>query len=176
MGNDKLPVKARKKPMRRLEVAHATKRAVKLRLSGMGVVEIGEQLKVSHSRVSQMIGDYLAKTRENIQEKADELLQLDLSRLDSLLVGLWPTRKAPKTAQVILNVMERRARLLGLDAPSKVDLNARHMTGIGVMGSSLDLSQLNDVELEWLELILEKAGPQSDLTLVPEARIPEAQP
>jgi hypothetical protein len=54
-------------------------------------------------------------------EPAKELLQLELERLDALLLGQW--QKAihgnARAGEVALKVMERRARLLGLDAPVK---------------------------------------------------------
>ncbi|MFW6344772.1 MAG: hypothetical protein ACOC0M_00350, partial [Halomonas sp.] len=46
----------------------------------------------------------------------------ELDRLDRLLLGLWPKATAGSVAHVdrAIKVMERRAKLTGLDAPTKI--------------------------------------------------------
>lgn len=65
----------------------------------------------------------LDKLHNEIGENAVEVLELELQRLDDLLKGLWPlaARSNPDTKAVdrVLKIMERRARLLGLDAPDR---------------------------------------------------------
>jgi len=65
----------------------------------------------------------LDKIRVEISESASNVLALELQRLDALLKALWAeaARKNPDHSAVdrVLKIMERRAKLLGLDAPSK---------------------------------------------------------
>lgn len=64
-----------------------------------------------------------AALKKTLQEPADDLRVLELDRLDVLLTGLWPKAingDAPAVDRV-LKIMERRASLLGLDAPRKVE-------------------------------------------------------
>lgn len=71
----------------------------------------------------------LDKLRNEIGDSAETVLTLELQRLDDLLKGLWPlaARKDPdlKAVDRILRLMERRARLLGLDAPSKQEITGK---------------------------------------------------
>ena len=58
------------------------------------------------------------------QGKSEELRQLELERLDLLTRGLEPMASVgnPGAVNAYLRVMERRAKLLGLDAPVKTDV------------------------------------------------------
>lgn len=61
--------------------------------------------------------------RRTIQEPADELRQLEVERLDRLLTAVWRSAMGGNLGAVdrVLRVAERRARLLGLDAPTKIE-------------------------------------------------------
>ena len=55
---------------------------------------------------------------------SDELLALELSRLDGLLAKVYPMAAQGDLQAVdrVLKICERRARLLGLDAPTRTAL------------------------------------------------------
>jgi hypothetical protein len=63
----------------------------------------------------------LQHLREEINDDRRDILALELERLDDLLKGLWQeaVRKSPDHAAVdrVLKILERRAKLLGLDRP-----------------------------------------------------------
>lgn len=61
--------------------------------------------------------------RRTIQEPADALRTLELERLDVLMSGVWPRASIgdPRSIVAALNIMRRRAALLGLDAPKKIE-------------------------------------------------------
>ena len=68
----------------------------------------------------------LERLRAEIADSADSVIELEVQRLDAMLDRLWPKvengdEKAVNTA---LRVMERRAKLLGLDSPTKQDLTS----------------------------------------------------
>ena len=65
--------------------------------------------------------DKLKVLAETAQEAADEVRALELARLDALLAALWPQQGEPAVVDRVLRIMERRAKLLGLDAPTRVD-------------------------------------------------------
>jgi hypothetical protein len=97
------------------EAAEKRSRAVELRKAGATFEQIAEQVGYSdranaHHAVMQAIRDL---PREN----AEEALAVELERCDALLVGLWPKarRGDEKAVHAALRVMERRAKLLGLD-------------------------------------------------------------
>ena len=49
------------------------------------------------------------------------VLALELERLDALTLAAWPRARAgdDRAIRVVLRIMQRRAKLLGLDAPLK---------------------------------------------------------
>lgn len=59
---------------------------------------------------------------EVIREPAEELIRLDLERLDAMWGVNYLNAQGgdPVALQACLKIMERRARLLGLDAPQKM--------------------------------------------------------
>ena len=61
--------------------------------------------------------------RKLIQEPAEELRKLELERLDVMLKSLWPfiLKGSPRHVEIGLKVMDRRAALVGLDAPKQVE-------------------------------------------------------
>lgn len=98
--------------------------AVELRKSGLGFQEIADRL--GYASVSGAHKAVMSALRKTLQEPTDELRRLELERLDTMLHSLWPAIVAknaytPRTVEVALKVMDRRAALLGLDAPKQVE-------------------------------------------------------
>lgn len=56
-----------------------------------------------------------------LQEPADQLRQLEMARFDQLLAAVWPRATAGDTTAIgtALSIIERKARMVGLDAPQK---------------------------------------------------------
>jgi hypothetical protein len=54
-----------------------------------------------------------------------QLIDLESARLDALWQAMWPRALAgsARHAEVCVRICERRSRLLGLDAPARVDAN-----------------------------------------------------
>lgn len=105
---------------RALEAVNRQRQALELRLAGKQYVEIAEALGyANHSGAYRAVQTALKKT---LQEPADEVRKLELSRLDTLLSELWEKNDRPIYVDRILRIMERRSKLLGLDAPEKHDL------------------------------------------------------
>lgn len=91
-------------------------RAVKLRLAGLTLSEIAKQLGYnSPSAVSQAIK--AAVDRVGV-EPAKQLVEMELQRLDVMHQQCWVKLIAGDTSEVnnILRIMERRARITGMDA------------------------------------------------------------
>jgi len=89
---------------------------------------------VSAPRAYQL---YKAALRQVVRQPNAELVDLELARLDQLLVAMWPKAMQGSgwAVERCLSIMERRARLLGLDAPTKhevmtidaIDAEIRHL-------------------------------------------------
>ena len=63
-----------------------------------------------------------AALRETLQEPADEVRRLEVERIDRLCVPFWPHAELGDydALAALLKLMKRRADLLGLDAPKRL--------------------------------------------------------
>ncbi len=93
-------------------------RALQLRQAGLTYAQIGRHLGVCESRAWRIVQRAL---RRVVADPLGELRQLENLRLDSLLMAVWPKAMAGQLEAVdrVLSIMARRARLLGLDAPTQ---------------------------------------------------------
>jgi hypothetical protein len=91
--------------------------ALSLRLAGKTFAEIAAEL--GYSDKSGARNAVMAALRENVAEPNAEMRALELSRLDALQAALWTKATNGDLGSVdrVLKLMERRAKILGLDAP-----------------------------------------------------------
>jgi hypothetical protein len=104
----------------RIRAAERQRRTLELRLAGYSFAAIADQVGYKHpSGASEALKQALKVT---LQEPASEIRALEAERLDRLLLAWWPRAEAgqPEAFDKVLRLMERRARLLGLDQPFKV--------------------------------------------------------
>ncbi|MEU2203632.1 helix-turn-helix domain-containing protein [Microbacterium oleivorans] len=127
------------RPRRASKIERATRRqeAIALRRAGVGVDAIATRLKVHPSTVYAWMKDAIAAIP---REEADELRMLELDRLDAIFRGHFHAAVSGdvRSAETCLKVMERRARLLNLDAA--------RAQGLEQVGGLLDRLVLGDVE------------------------------
>ena len=95
--------------------------ALDLRLSGASYRQIGAELGVSHV---QAFRDVQRVLHQIVAEPASELRGQELARLDRLTLTHWPAaiKGDHRATAVVLQIMDRRIRLLGLDAPQRIDI------------------------------------------------------
>lgn len=100
--------------------AERVAKALNLRRQGYSFGEIAKELgwrtrQAAFEAVSRALAD-------TVSEPAEDVRKLELMRLDRLEQLLWPRAEAgdPKAVTGLLKVQERRAKLLGLDAPTKL--------------------------------------------------------
>ena len=109
-------------------------KAFELRKAGISFRQIGEQLGVSEATAHKDVHAVLKRLAKQAEGKALEYRQLEAERIDALMAPLWTKARGrrivdPQTGQVVedippdyqavgqvLNLMNRRARLMGLDA------------------------------------------------------------
>jgi len=105
------------------------------------------------------IGRELERLRTEINESAQDLRQIEDERLNDILVSLWPQAMRGHLGAIdrVLRIMDRRAKLWGLDAPNKIA--PTDPTGEREY-QPLDLENLTDAELERLGNIFAKIAPQ----------------
>lgn len=103
-----------------IRLAQEQAEALRLRATGQTYRQIAEYQGVHESTAKRRVDSALAAT---VQEPADELRTLEAHRLD-LLFQIAANQAANGKLVAIdrcLTIMERRARLLGLDAPMRVE-------------------------------------------------------
>jgi transposase-like protein len=92
-----------------------------MRLAGLSYEQIGKTLDVSASTVFRWVEKILEERRE---EPRKAIITMELARLDAYHAELslrWQQTKDTKVMALMLSVQDRRAKLLGLDAPTRVD-------------------------------------------------------
>ena len=97
--------------------------ALDLRKAGLSYRQIGEELNVSYQTAWQDVRAAMKALAQVENGRADEVRRIELQRLDELWRGLWAdaTGGDPAAIRAALGLMERRAKLLGLDAPAKTE-------------------------------------------------------
>lgn len=112
-------------------LAERDSRIFKMRQAGVGVSEIAKRFGISSKVVSLAVNRQLEKLNKEDSLVYLDVLRMELERLDSLQAALWPLtqfRKVTlddgseiqvepdlKAVQQVLNVLDRRAKLLGMD-------------------------------------------------------------
>lgn len=119
--------------------------ALELRLAGASYRDIAQALNVSPATAMQDCKEALADIP---MQQADEMRTVELSRLDRLQRAVWP--KAVKgdlqAVDRAIKIIDRRAKLFGLDAPQQVQITA----------NDVDLDAAVDKMLRVAEMALEK--------------------
>ena len=101
--------------------------ALELRKAGATYHQIAEKLGISVSGAGLCVSRAMEALRLEVKEAAEQVLELELDRLDSMLLGLWDKARRGDTAAIdrVLKIQDRRAKYLGLDqaqvAPATMD-------------------------------------------------------
>lgn len=134
------------------ERAERKKNAVELRLAGASYRDIGNALGCSTVTAMNDCKEALA---EIPMQQADEMRTVELSRLDRLQRAVWG--KAIKgdlqAVDRAIKIIDRRAKLLGLDAPQQVQITA----------NDVDLDATVDKMLRVAEMALQQTAVEDDV-------------
>jgi len=119
------------KPMNRELLAERDARIFALKKAGVSSREIARRFDMTTSAISKAIQRQLEKLNQESRLNYVEVLRMELERLDALQASIWPmtqNRKQSnpdgsevaiepdlKAVQQVLSVMDRRAKLLGMD-------------------------------------------------------------
>lgn len=123
VGEEKAPQRRTQRQARRKEEA-TTRRleATSLRLAGLTYDQIGERLEISREAARQLVEQNLERAN---QREVDMLRAIENQRLDKAMSAIWTEvlRGDLKAIQTFLSISARRAKLNGLDAATKLDIN-----------------------------------------------------
>jgi len=97
-------------------------KCISLRRLGMSYADVAKEVGLSRGGAYKAVQTALDEIRASYRETAAEVLELELDRLDEMTRAL--SSKVgygdPQAVTAALRVMDRRAKLLGLDAPTKI--------------------------------------------------------
>ncbi len=162
-------------PLGRDRAAREARRAqaLRLRLAGLSYDAIAHQLGFRHRAAA-----YRAVTRALTamqREAAPAVRALELARLDALLERVWPRAMAGHLPAVdrVLAILDRRARLLGLHTPERVDFTVvTHEARVLAARFGLDVGEL----LREAERIAQALAAGTELAAGPPAESTPARP
>ena len=104
-------------------------KVLELRRAGLTWQRIAEE--TGYADHTGAYAAYKRAIKRTMQQPADELREAELDRIDRLQLALWPKAMKGDNASIntIIRLMERRARLLGLDTPIKIQQDITTWTG-----------------------------------------------
>ena len=110
----------------KLTAAERRPRVLELKKAGASVRAIARALDVGATTVQRDLDLALGELAAEQRAGAERLRVLELARLDAMHSALWPRVRAGDTDAIdrLLRIAERRSKLLGLDAPARVDITA----------------------------------------------------
>lgn len=139
--------------------ADRVRQALQLRMAGLDFFAIGQRMGVVKSQAWKLVDEGLRQARAEAVEVASELRDMELARLDRLWTALWqeaigrPAKGQPGDADYqpatdadpaavdrLLKISAQRCKLLGIDAPERLEL-----TGAG--GGPLAVTEVEIVRL-----------------------------
>lgn len=106
--------------LQRIDLTEKEAQVLELRKAGWTFERIAERL--GYAQKSGAWKAYDRALTATLQEPADELRHLERERIDALFNAMYEvavTKGSARHAEIALKAMERRAKLMGLDAPER---------------------------------------------------------
>lgn len=112
-----------------IELKKRDARVFELRIQGYTFIQIASE--VGFSGPSGAWQAYQRIKSEVIFESIEEARHLEIMRLDELHLAVWDRALSGDlpSANCVLKIMDRRAKLLGLDKPEKIEVNKWDFSG-----------------------------------------------
>lgn len=129
---------------RKVVLVNVERLCIDLRAAGKSYAEIAEATGIAEETAVDFVERILNRTRRGTDAKADMARRLDILRIDKMIASIWDRATDPSMAKVnvpadtesgvraydgqdkaidrMTRLLERRAKLLGLDAPTSVSL------------------------------------------------------
>ena len=121
-------------------------KVIQLRKAGYDYKTICDQVGITKGQVSKILNRALDQYAKDTDEAVLELKQLEDARLDNMQRGVWTKAITGNLTAIdrVLKIMERRAKLHGLDAPQKRELTGKDGAPLGGCGLASLLEQGED--------------------------------
>jgi len=118
--------KGKTKSQQRTEALERRRLCWEAHLGGANMHQIARELRIAVSTVSKHVAAHHELIKDGLREQAPAIRDKEISRLDTMLMGVWPKARAgdPRAIETVLRIMERRAKYVpGLEVPQRVDLS-----------------------------------------------------
>ena len=109
--------------------------ALELRKQGLSFRDIGKRMCIHWTTAHQHVNRALDELRERTKQSAEQLRTIEIEKLDRLEADLvkrldacTDDQDSAKLAAVMLKITESRRKLLGLDAPERVEMTGNLYT------------------------------------------------
>ena len=147
----------------RLTAAQRRSQALALRRQGETLKTIAGELGCGVTRVHQYVAAELQKLNEQAGEDARLMRKLEAERLDRATTGIWPKviRGDLLAIDRLIKIMERRAKLFGLDGPTKTAATDNYGDNPPRGGVVLVPAPAGSVE-EWVQQVQEERDSRND--------------
>lgn len=115
-----------KKSTAEVERVQRTDQLLQRVVAGQSVQRAATDLEIPYNTALRWYHDALRKVYDDNATLREEVLGKELKTLDLLQRALWPAalRGHVRSVEVMLGVMDRRAKYLGLDAAVKIQVEA----------------------------------------------------
>jgi hypothetical protein len=121
-----MPTPTRNRPSGEAErIAERRHQALNLRKAGASYRTIAAKTGVNVANAHRDVMHELQALAEQTRERAEDVLALELRRLDDATLALMPAvqRGDVRAIQALVQVMDRRSRYLALDAPKRTEIS-----------------------------------------------------
>lgn len=133
------------------------KKALQLRLQGFSYEQISAKLGLGRTTAYKCVMRALERLRAEVNELAADVRDMELQRLDEMFHGCYPEAKQGDKDAIAsaLKIMERRAKLLGIDVPTKSEIS-------GPDGGAIEIEDARNQLAEALAKLAPGPEPRSD--------------
>ena len=108
---------------RRIRSTEKGRRALELRKQGLSYTKIAAEIGCARSTAHLYVSRELEALAQTCHDEAEQVRDLEIHRLDDLYMQALQHVQAGEIPAIdrCLRIMERRAKLLGLDAPEQIN-------------------------------------------------------
>lgn len=154
-----MPKGARRETAKSMTLARQRENdALAMRTRGCTYDQISTALGISRQGAADCVKRALAALKADTEEKAEEVRDLELRRLDRMLQIAEAAAESGDISAIdrVLRIQERRSKYLGLDAPARAEIKSETTARVDL--GVLDDRKLDDLERAY-QRILDDADP-----------------
>jgi len=110
-----------------MRLAERRRRVMELRIAGWTYDKIGKAFDVTPMTICNDVHAELARAERERGANVAEYRRIQMERIDRAIAKIWPSVAQGEYEAVdrLVKLMEREAKLLGLDAPARIDIRAK---------------------------------------------------